>query len=340
MDHHQWKLSATCPADWAAHLASCGGGFFHSPPGLGAGAPDGEPVFALLPEAGQVVGLAVGMRSRCRLSRRPRHVYWPTLPALALTSGQDAALIALVHACADLGAAEVVVDSFDACWQPDPGCDPSAGASRARLEYLVALDADPANLADRYESMHRRHLRRGEREGWVLRAVEGVEAQTTLETVQAAGARRAEGRGTARPAMVVARSARASAADLGAPWGACVFGAWCAGELLAAALVGWGNKRAFYVQGGSTVPGYQRSAAVWLHWRIMAALAEHGCAVYNLGGTAAGAEQSGHPEHGLYRFKAGFGARMASCRGARWVLGSAHLHAHRFARWVSARSLG
>ena len=142
MDHHQWKLSATCPADWVAHLAYCSGGFFHSPAGLGAGAPDGEPVFALLPEAGQVVGLAVGMRSRCRLSRRPRHVYWPTLPALALTSGQDAALIALVHACADLGAAEVVVDSFDACWQPDPGCDPSAGASRARLEYLVALDAD------------------------------------------------------------------------------------------------------------------------------------------------------------------------------------------------------
>ena len=340
MDHHQWKLSATCPADWAAHLASCGGGFFHSPPGLGAGAPDGEPVFALLLEAGQVTGLAAGMRSRCRLSRHPRHVYWPTVPALALASAQGAALGALVHACADLGAAEVVMDSFDARWQPDPGCKPEAGASSSRLEYVVTLDADPASLADRYEATHRRHLRRGEREGWELRAVEGAEAQLTLAGVQAAGARRAEERGTARPAMVVARGARASAADLAAPWGACVFGAWCDRELLAAALVGWGNKRAFYVQGGSTVPGYQRSAAVWLHWRIMAALAEHGCVSYNLGGTAAGVEQLGHPEHGLYRFKMGFGGQIASCRGARWVLGPGHVRVHRLARWVSALPVG
>ena len=33
----------------------------------------------------------------------------------------------------------------------------------------MTLDADPASLADRYEATHRRHLRRGEREGWELR---------------------------------------------------------------------------------------------------------------------------------------------------------------------------
>src|SRR5437879_6868057 len=44
----RWITGSACPPDWWAHVERCGGGFFHTPPGLGAGAPAGEAVFAQL----------------------------------------------------------------------------------------------------------------------------------------------------------------------------------------------------------------------------------------------------------------------------------------------------
>src|SRR5205814_10641110 len=78
----RWITRSACPPDWWAHVERCGGGFFHTPPGLGAGAPAGEAVFAQLLRGADVVGVAAGVRSQCRLRRRPRHVYFPTAPAL------------------------------------------------------------------------------------------------------------------------------------------------------------------------------------------------------------------------------------------------------------------
>jgi lipid II:glycine glycyltransferase (peptidoglycan interpeptide bridge formation enzyme) len=97
---------------------------------------------------------------------------------------------------------------------------------------------------------------------------------------------------------------------------------------LAAALVGWANRRAFYLIGGSTPAGYERDAAQWLHWRIMCALRVRGFAYYNLGGTPSSAAQAGDPAHGLYRFKTGFGPEVVSCRSLGWTLSEGHARAH------------
>ena len=112
------------------------------------------------------------------------------------------------------------------------------------------------------------------------------------------------------------------------PWGATVFVAWNGGTPLAAALVGWANRRAYYVSGGSTSEGYAWHAAFWLHWRIMAALANAGFDAYNLGGSPAAAAEPSHPEHGLYQFKWRFGASVRPCAGARWVLQPVHARTH------------
>ena len=100
--------------------------------------------------------------------------------------------------------------------------------------------------------------------------------------------------------------------------------------------MGWANRRAFYLIGGSTPAGYARDAAQWLHWRIMCALADMGFTHYNLGGTAASAVNSEDPAHGLHRFKTGFGAEVVSCRSVGWTLRPAHAQAHRVVRWVAA----
>ena len=336
VDELHWLLAPRRPRDWATHVVQCQGGFFHSPAGLSVASPRGEPLFGVLRQAGQVVGIAAGVETRCRLSFHARHIYWPTVPALATLPDRDAALMALVRACGAVGAAEVVVDSFDATWEPGLGPAHDGLASPPRQEYIVPLDSSADEIVARQDATHRRHWRRGEREGWVLHCLDEEAGLAALEEVQAAGVRRAAARDVGGTGRDNGGPMHAPAADFAAPWGTRVLSAWSNGDLLAAALVGWGNRRGFYVRGGSSPLGYERSAAVWLHGRIMALLLEHGCVAYNLGGTAAAAAHPEHAEHGLHRFKAGFGGKVVSCRGARWELRPGHLRVHELVRWASS----
>jgi len=281
-----------------------------------------------------VVGLAVGVWRRCRLSPRRRHFYAPTLPALADASLHGDAVLAWREHLRENGAAEVILDSFDSRWDHHP----LLNGERARQEYVVTLDSRVGELAPRFDETHRRHLRRGEREGWEIRLLQGDEASAALEAVQYAAARRAEVRGDAfesrLPALAALKKPRSG---LDASWGVETFAAWCRDMLLAAVLVGWANHRAYYILGGSTPEGYGRSASVWLHWAVMRMLAGHGCTAYNLGGTPDSAVRPESPAHGLFRFKHGFGAEIVRCRGVRWELHPTHLRAHALARWLFSR---
>jgi GNAT acetyltransferase-like protein len=320
----RWLLRAACPPQWSEHLERCGGGFFHAPPGL-AGMPPGHPLFAELVMDKAVIGVAAGMRSGCALSLRPRHVYFPTVPALHRLERREEAFIALMAALRAEGVADVVIDSFDAGWLP--ALPTGKAEARSRVEYVVRLVPDAEALARRCSAHHRLHLKRGACEGWTLRILDGEEARELLGAVQRGAAARAADRGDPFAAGVLPPE--------GAHWGATTFSAWHDRIPLAAALIGWANRRAFFVLGGSTPEGYARGAAVWLHWRIMSYLADKGFTAYNLGGTTCSAALSGDPAHGLYRFMTAFGADVVPRRSIRWTLRPSHVRAHRLARWVA-----
>lgn len=320
-----WNVLPSCPPGWAATLRRSGGGFFHTPLGIALGAPRGEPMFAELRVADEVVGVAAGVRSRCRFTAQPRHVYLPTLP-LAPPDGRAAAVFALVERFKLEGTAEVVMDAFDAAWTPEPIAN--AEDTRARQEYVVRLEGGPEDLAQRFSRHHQRGLRRGQREGWALRTHAGRQARDLLSLVQSAAAERAAQR---RDAYVVEPPPAADALGEREEWGVTTFAAWRNGAPLAAALVGWANGRAFFLRGGSTPEGYRSNAAVWLHWRVMGELAARGAVEYNLGGAPARATRAEDPAHGLHRFKRDFGSEIRPCRGLRWTLSPAHVQAHRLA---------
>jgi hypothetical protein len=331
-----WVTQAACPPTWPLQLERVNGGFFHSPPGLTAGAPAGEPLYAELRAGDATLGLATGVWSRCTFNRRPRHVHFPTTPALLDAAGErDAVLGALVEVLQGAGAAEVTFDSFDAAWRPEA----SAGdaETRERLEFLVPLEPDPDGLARRCHKHHRRHLQQAPGRRWSFRPLDGPTGRAVLATVQQAAAGRAAQRGDPFQVMLPPLAEGAGSADGGAHWGATTFAISEGDTVLAAALVGWARRRGYYLMGGSTPAGYAANAAVWLQWRIMCYLAEEGFSTYNLGGTPVSAAASGDPQHGLYRFKSGFGAVIAPCRSVRWVLRPAHLGVHRVARWVARR---
>lgn len=331
--HLHWVTHAGCPTEWSVRLERCGGGFFHSPRGLAAAAPPGETLFAQLMLGDAVMGVAAAVWSSCRLSLRPRHVYFPTVPAVRWPEHRAEAVATLVTALRLRGAAEIVMDSFDARWRPEVAS--GEAEARYRLEYVVPLTAEPEVLARRCSEHHRRHVKRGEREGWTLRLLDGEDARALLAVVQRGAAARAAGRGDGFEVAVPHTALGPS--DGGAHWGATTFSAWREDAPLCAALVGWANRRAFYVLGGSTPEGYACHAAAWLHWRIMCYLAEEGFTAYNLGGTPSSAALAGDPAHGLHRFKSGFGAEVEQCRGLRWMPRPSHARAHRVARWVATR---
>lgn len=320
-----WRLSAAIPAGWGGTIDRLDAGYFLSPPALVSSFPRGEPVFASLEADGEVRGIALGVARACTLSRRARHYYFATPPRVGPVRDSGEAVNSLLHALKRRGAAEVIVDSFDAAGVTDTG---ATRRGRERQEYLVDLRASPDDLLGRFGATHRRHVRRGERERWTVRHLSAGEGAAALAAVQSSASERAIERGehlTALPEMEL----HFAPAELGEPWGALTFAAFADdGSLLGAALVGWAGQRAYYLIGGSTPAGYHKSAATWLHWRIMCTLARTGCALYNLGGTAAAAAAAGEAGHGLYRFKSGFSGQVVSCRSAAWQMLPLHGLAH------------
>src|ERR1044071_6288827 len=75
-------VTSACPAAWASYLDRCGAGFFHTPPGNDVGSRPGEPLYIRILAGTEVVGIAAGVRRPCRLSDTPRHVLFPTYPAV------------------------------------------------------------------------------------------------------------------------------------------------------------------------------------------------------------------------------------------------------------------
>src|SRR5437660_4092546 len=102
----RWMLQRSCPSDWAERIARCNGGLFHTPLGLTTADYAGTPVYAQLLDGTTLLAVAAGVWRRCRLSIRPRHVYFPTLPAVRASPVRVDAVRLLAAALAERGAAE------------------------------------------------------------------------------------------------------------------------------------------------------------------------------------------------------------------------------------------
>jgi lipid II:glycine glycyltransferase (peptidoglycan interpeptide bridge formation enzyme) len=81
------------------------------------------------------------------------------------------------------------------------------------------------------------------------------------------------------------------------------------GELLAGIIVCFHNKGATYLYGASSSEKRNVMPNYALQWRAMELAKERGCLWYDLFGIPPHAEK-GHPLHGLYRFKTGFGGSV------------------------------
>ena len=316
-----WTMHRICPIEWDSYIERCGGGFFHTLAGLHVLAREGELRFIELRRGQEVIGVAAGILSACRLSTQPRHVYLPTPPAL-LVEDRNEANGGLVETLRLSGAAEVIIDSFDATWCPNAS---KALIVNRRREYIVSLAGGVEGLGTRCGTLHRRGIRRGDRAGWSLRMLQTTEAATLLLSIHKTTL---EARPADQDSGELPVGLAQLAINLRASSGVAVFSAWDGTVPLGAALVGWANGKACFVLGGSTPKGHSLSSAVWLHWRIMCMLSAAGFTVYNLGGTAVPVADKEEGVNPPSRFERDFGAESVECDSVRWILHVGHARAH------------
>lgn len=325
----RWRLHASCPSDWSTHIERCGAGLFHSPAGLAASGEQGDPFYAKLVDSGEIIGIAVGVQRRCRVPPLPRHAYLPSPPALVAGARvpEWVALDGLLESAGDLGWTDVTIGSMEA--DGEVPLRSTGMALPTRQEYDIPLAGTPSDLEHRLTSHHRRRL---PADGlWTLRTLAGPDARRLLAEVTRSAQRRAW---TRRRVFNDVSLPPAAAFREDPAWGLTTYAVMLGEKPLAAALVGWAGKRAYYVSGGSTPEGYECNASVWMHLQIALAFQAAGFTHYSLGGAPASAANPGDPSHGLHRFKTGFGATVRLCAGARWVFGAEHEAGHRFTRWI------
>lgn len=338
MTLQRWEFSTTQPPDWGSLIERTGGGFYHSPPGLLLNAATGQPLYCTLyDENDDVVGIALGEERRCRLSRQPRHLHFPSVPALGGLPDPEGALAALLARLQRRGAADVTMLTYDAPWTPRPERFPLAGT--LRQEYVVHLDAGPDELLRSFNNTHRRYCSRGAREGWELRLLHGATAVAALREVMDTTASRARSRGRDYSITIPIEAAIEAGDDAPRAGRALTFAAYHDDTLLGAALIGVAGRRSYLVIGGSTEEGYRKYSTAWLYWRIMAWLHEHGVTTYNLGGSPGSpltASNPDDPNYGLHFFKMGFGPMIVRSHCGRWELGQNHLRLHRLLTRLAA----
>jgi hypothetical protein len=327
-----WHVHSSCPPNWSTSIERCRAGLFHSPAGLAASGEPGKPFFAELRDGDELVGIAAGVQRRCRVPPLPKHVHLPSPPALVPASGLplSVAMDALVEYAGEAGWADLNVSSMEAFGAVPPGDGATPCASRQ--EYDVPLDGTAADLEHRLSPHHRRRLPKGD--AWALVTRSGPEALAVLAQVVNSAQDRAS---TRRGVFYEATLPPVGAFREDAAWGLTTYAVMRDNVLLAAALVGWAGKRAYYVSGGSTPDGYARNASVWLHVQIARAFQSAGFTHYCLGGAPASAVDPTDASHGLHRFKTGFGAHVRPCAGARWVISAEHDAGHRLTRWFRDR---
>jgi hypothetical protein len=177
-----------------------------------------------------------------------------------------------------------------------------------RETIVVALTSAEEMLAS-FKPKHRYNIRLGLKRGVSVEEGQGLAEAEELSRQSDATARR---QGISLPQVAIYRH-RLELLE------------WCRtyvaryqGRPIAAIMVARFDGRAYYLFGGSNGEAREVMPAYVLQWSAMRAAAEAGCRDYDLWGVPPRPDP-GHPWHGLWQFKTGFGGCLVELGGA-WEL--------------------
>ena len=308
------------PVDWDREVLAAGGTIFHSS-AMGAAAivRGQEPWYLRVERGGRTVGLAVGAGIHTHSPILGRHhsvLEFPTMPRLTPDGGETLAnVVGAIRAYARAQGFERVRFSSHADVQPDetPTLGPAGLALAPRFEFRVPLEACFEATIAGMGAGHRRKTRKALRSGLEFIEDTSLAGAMTLRELQDVTYGRRHEHGN--------RSARAWAVEdyrivMSAYLAQRAIRFWFVlrdGRPLSGAGVMMFGEQAYYLLAGTSREGYECDAAYAVIGHLIAYLTSQGIRELNFGGMAVGTEEQGHIEHGLYRFKTGFGARVVRC---------------------------
>lgn len=246
---------------------------------------------------------------------------WPTASAdcIPIANDRAGAIARIETVLRTRGVTEFQLNSFaydDA--SPTP-LTPLGYAERVRHEFALSLEQGLDKVWSGLRPTLRNDIRRFERTGvvcharadeGVVSALYGIEQETALRH-RAQGKRGNPMRESTYEALWqhLVKTGRAR-----------VYLAEKDGTSISSVVVGVCGANAYYLYGGATPVGLTLNAPKALLWFAIQQEYGEGIREFNLGGMAATAAQPDSLDHGLYKFKTGFGASMRTCISGHKIL--------------------
>ncbi|HET9234469.1 MAG TPA: peptidoglycan bridge formation glycyltransferase FemA/FemB family protein [Candidatus Eisenbacteria bacterium] len=297
------------PREWEALVQDCGGHPLHFPAAHEADFDPRDRMHLVFREGPEPVACALAYRERRRRLGRGKDVLiLPTAPALRppATESRDPVYLRLLQFARDANCRELVIQSP---WGASLDFPPFGDHVIDRVvEFVLDLEKGGEALLAGMHRVHRKNIRRAERDGVVVRADATLEGLLALRAMQGVSAERQAKRGSGFTVRDRAYFERIHQRVYAAGHGELLLayrGEHTAPIAGLAYLIGAG--RALTVRSGSTQEGYATYAMYLLQHEVIQRCLARGISELNIGGVPQAAERDDHPQHGLYEFKKGWG---------------------------------
>jgi Acetyltransferase (GNAT) domain len=303
---------------WMRCVHAFGGNIYHSPEWAEIGRTTwSSPLFfRCMDDEGRCMGIALGIETR---SPKPlvghflKRLDFETVPAV---EGHDVELArTMVGKLAEFartgGYRDLSLQSYCANVSI-PDLDRLGLTEIPRIEFHIDLSGTDEERWKLLSSHHQRKIKKARKHGLVLEEASTVEDMQELRQLQMGSRDRRAQRGEHFGLQDEQYYEHLGRQYFGNGLGRLFFIRF-EGRRISAAFVSSYAGRALYVLGGSEPKGFELDAPAILFWELFDLYRRSGCREFNLGGVPASAIEPDSQAHGLYRFKAGFGAKQMLC---------------------------
>jgi Acetyltransferase (GNAT) domain len=272
----------------------------------GDNAPDSFQYLSLR-HGSEEIGCALAIEQRQRKFRLPfggdTKLVLPSAPAIDAGVDCNRARSALLDYAGD--AHRLIVQPASSEWLVGDE-DLAPHRHGAIVEFVMSLEDDLDTVRSTFHKVHRKNARRAVNKGVEIVEDSSIDGLLQLRDMQLASAERASERDNAF-AVRDERYFRQVQQEVYATGLGHVFMARLDGAPIAALAWLQLGDRAQTVRSGSKAAGYQNYAMYALYDAVVERLIAEGVHELNAGGVPAEASEEGHPQHGLYEFKKGYG---------------------------------